>query len=92
MALHVAREDAALGGVRDDFGDPRTHFVDTRGLVELRFEPQLAPNLQWLSRAHANLYEFYDALAYTPENGGFTEGVFSGTVGGARGAARLLAD
>jgi outer membrane receptor for ferrienterochelin and colicin len=60
------------------FGDPRTHFIDTRGLVELRFEPVVSPTLQLMTRAHANLYDFDDALAYTPEDGGFTKETFRG--------------
>ena len=60
------------------FGDPRTHFADTRGLVELRFEPVLSSRLQLLSRAHANLYDFDDFLAYTPENGGNATEAFRG--------------
>ena len=48
------------------FGDPRTHFVDTRGLLELRFEPKISDRVQLLSRVHLNLYNFDDVLAYTP--------------------------
>jgi outer membrane receptor for ferrienterochelin and colicin len=59
-------------------GDPRTHFTDTRGLAELRFEPVVSPDLQLLSRAHANLYDFDDFLAYTPENGGSATESFRG--------------
>ncbi len=60
------------------FGDPRTHFADTRGMVELRFEPTLSRALQILTRAHANLYDFDDFLAYTPENGGNATEAFRG--------------
>jgi outer membrane receptor for ferrienterochelin and colicin len=60
------------------FGDPRTHFADTRGLVELRFEPKVSQEIQLLSRAHANLYNFDDFLAATPENGGSATEAFRG--------------
>ena len=60
------------------FGDSRTHFVDTRGLVELRFEPVVSTQVQLLSRAHANLYNFDDFLPYTPENGGNASETFRG--------------
>jgi outer membrane cobalamin receptor len=60
------------------FGDPRTHFVDTRGLFELRFEPKISKQLQLLSRAHLNLYDFSDVLAYTPDNGGVANESFRG--------------
>jgi len=60
------------------FGDPRTHFVDTRGLLELRFEPKVSDRVQLLSRAHVNLYNFDDTLAYTPDAGGPAHEAFRG--------------
>jgi outer membrane receptor for ferrienterochelin and colicin len=60
------------------FGDPRTRFIDTRGLVELRFEPQVSSRLQLLSRVHANFYNFDDFLAYTPDDGGSATEAFRG--------------
>ncbi len=60
------------------FGDPRTHFVDTRGLLELRFEPKVSDRVQLLSRAHLNLYDFDDELAYTPDAGGPAHETFRG--------------
>jgi outer membrane receptor for ferrienterochelin and colicin len=60
------------------FGDPRTHFADTRGLLELRFEPRVGKVLQLMSRAHVNLYNFDDFLAYTPEAGGNASEGFRG--------------
>jgi outer membrane receptor for ferrienterochelin and colicin len=60
------------------FGDPRTRFVDTRGLVELRFEPVISSNVQLMTRAHANLYNFDDFLPATPENGGVLTESFRG--------------
>ena len=60
------------------FGDPRTHFVDTRGLLELRFEPNVSQRLQLLSRAHLNLYDFDDFLAYPASTGGPARETFRG--------------
>ncbi len=60
------------------FGDPRTHFVDTRGLLELRFEPNVSQRLQLLSRAHLNLYDFDDFLAYPASTGGSARETFRG--------------
>ncbi|HLK35547.1 MAG TPA: TonB-dependent receptor [Polyangiaceae bacterium] len=60
------------------FADPRTHFVDTRGLVELRFEPTVSSSVQLLSRAHANLYDFGDLLAYGDADGGPAAEAFHG--------------
>ncbi len=60
------------------FGDPRTHFIDTRGLLELRFEPKISDRVQLLSRVHLNLYNFDDVLAYTPLAGGPAREAFRG--------------
>lgn len=60
------------------FGDPRTHFTDTRGLLELRFEPKVGAKVQLLSRAHLNLYNFDDYLAYGPADGGPATETFRG--------------
>jgi outer membrane receptor for ferrienterochelin and colicin len=60
------------------FGDPRMHFVDTRGLLELRFEPNVSRQVQLLSRAHLNLYNFDDVLPYTPAVGGSAREAFRG--------------
>ena len=60
------------------FGDPRTHFTDTRGLFEARFEPHVSKRVQLLSRVHLELYDFDDFLAYTPEEGGSATESFRG--------------
>ena len=66
------------GEFETTFGDPRTHFADTRGLVEIRYEPVISKQLQLLSRAHYNYYAFDDFLAYTPEDGGNATEAFRG--------------
>jgi outer membrane receptor for ferrienterochelin and colicin len=60
------------------FGDPRSHLADTRGLAEIRFEPVVSDRVQLLSRAHFNLYNFDDELAYTPDQGGVAAEAFRG--------------
>jgi outer membrane receptor for ferrienterochelin and colicin len=60
------------------FGDPRTHFIDTRGLLELRFEPTISKHIQLLSRAHLDLYDFDDFLAYGSTEGGAAHETFRG--------------
>jgi outer membrane receptor protein involved in Fe transport len=64
------------------FDDPRTRFSDTRGMVEARFEPQLSKNLQSLSRAHANMYNFDGFSAYAPADGGPQRDSYRGRWGG----------
>jgi outer membrane receptor protein involved in Fe transport len=51
-------------------GDGRTHFADTRGVLEARFEPKLGTNVELLTRAHLNLYNFDDFLATSVDNQG----------------------
>jgi outer membrane receptor for ferrienterochelin and colicin len=64
------------------FDDPRTRFVDTRGMVEARYEPQVTREVQSLSRAHLNLYDFDGFTAYTAANGGFSRDTYRGRWGG----------
>jgi hypothetical protein len=40
------------------FNSKRNTYLDKRGMVEVRFEPQVTKWLQLLSRAHGNLYDF----------------------------------
>ncbi len=56
--------------------DARSHFADTRGFLELRFEPQLTPAVQLLARAHANMYDFdgFNAYPTWQQSGGTTTG------------------
>ena len=51
-------------------GDGRTHQADTRGLVELRFEPRLGRIVDSLTRVHGNYYGYRANFAHSPEDGG----------------------
>jgi outer membrane receptor protein involved in Fe transport len=51
------------------FGDPRTHQVDTRALLEARFEPKLGRYVTSLSRVHGDLYRHRGYFAVTAEEG-----------------------
>ena len=46
------------------FNDPRTHFADTRGFLEARFEPNLSQQAQLFLRAHLDMYDFDGASPY----------------------------
>jgi len=77
------------GGVATVFADPRDHFSDTRGFVEIRYEPRLSAKLQSMSRVHMNLYSFDSLLVneyYTGNDGSLRGGVdteaFRGIWGG----------
>jgi outer membrane receptor for ferrienterochelin and colicin len=64
------------------FDDQRSHFGDTRGMVEARFEPQVTKTLQSLSRAHYNLYNFDGYSPYSRADGGPSRDTYRGRWGG----------
>jgi outer membrane receptor for ferrienterochelin and colicin len=64
------------------FGDGQTHFADTRGFLEAKFEPKIGRTIELLTRGHLNLYSFDDFLASTVENGGNATESFRGQWGG----------
>jgi outer membrane receptor protein involved in Fe transport len=51
-------------------GDGRTFIADTRGTLEARFEPKVGRDIELLTRAHLNLYDFDDFLATSVDNQG----------------------
>jgi outer membrane receptor protein involved in Fe transport len=63
-------------------GDDRTHQIDSRAMVEAKFEPKITGALQSFSRVHANYYEYTGDFASTPELGGLSYTHFSGLWGG----------
>jgi outer membrane receptor protein involved in Fe transport len=65
------------------FGDSRNRQVDTRGFVELRFEPKLSSQLTSLTRAHVNLYAYRGFFAYPPDWGGLERDKYDSTWVGA---------
>ncbi|MCC6217212.1 MAG: TonB-dependent receptor [Polyangiaceae bacterium] len=54
------------------FGDPRARFVDRRGFVELRWEPEVGEHVDLLTRAHANVASFEGVNPYDVADGGPT--------------------
>jgi outer membrane receptor protein involved in Fe transport len=74
--LHSRNKWVPSGAYRTIFGDPRLQQSDTRGLVEVRFEPQLSSSVQIMSRVHANLYAFRGTYPYTD---GLERDTFDGT-------------
>lgn len=53
-----------IGVFQTQFDDQRTHYLDRRYLLEVRFEPKLTDKLQLFTRAHANRYVFGGSYAY----------------------------
>lgn len=50
-------------------GDPATHVADTRGFLELRWEPRIADIVQLRARAYLDTYFLDDAYAYADDDG-----------------------
>ena len=64
------------------FNDQRQRFGDTRGMVEARLEPQVTKELQSLSRAHVNMYDFDGLSPYQPADQGPSHDTYRGRWGG----------
>jgi outer membrane receptor protein involved in Fe transport len=69
------------------FNDPNNNFTDTRGFLVARFEPTLAKHTQLFLRAHLDMYNFDDYLAYpapgvNPDSYGPEVDVYRGRWGG----------
>ncbi|MET0592474.1 MAG: TonB-dependent receptor, partial [Polyangiaceae bacterium] len=64
------------------FGDARLHQQDTRGLLEVRFEPEIARSVQLMSRAHLNYYAFRGDYPREPGSGGLERDRFDGAWAG----------
>lgn len=63
--VHTREQYIPVGAFGAVLNDPRTVFVDTRMMSELRYEPRLSRTVQLMLRAHANRYTFYDNVQYT---------------------------
>ena len=51
------------------FNDPNNTFTDIHGFGEVRFEPQITRDLQWLSRGHINISDFRSVGMYPAPDG-----------------------
>jgi outer membrane receptor protein involved in Fe transport len=56
--VHSRNKWVPTGEFGTTFGDSNFQQVDTRGLLEVRFEPAISSTVQLMSRAHANIYTF----------------------------------
>ncbi len=61
-------------------GDDRNQQTDTRGMLEVKYEPKLSSTLQSLSRAHLDYYKYTGAISAQrdPEIGGLSIETFTG--------------
>lgn len=69
LELSFNRRDRRIptGAFDSILGDPRTHAVDTRGFLELRWEPRFGRELQLYVRAFADTYLYDGEFAYEGE-------------------------
>jgi len=58
------------------FGDSRFQQIDTRALLEVRFEPRVSSTVQLMSRAHLNYYNF---RGFYPLSDGLEKDTFNGS-------------
>ncbi len=63
--VHSRDKHIPTGEYDTVLGSPRTDLVDTRGLLELRYEPRFGEHFQLLTRAFGNYYGYRSRLANT---------------------------
>jgi len=80
--MNSRRKHLPTGEYDTVFGSSRNRFVDTRGMLEARFEPRVSSTVQLLSRAHANMYDFDGHSVYRPEEEGPSRDTYRGRWGG----------
>jgi outer membrane cobalamin receptor len=61
------------------FNDSRYQQVDTRGLIELRFEPEVSSSVRLMSRVHLNYYNFRGQYPRDPADDGLERDTFDGS-------------
>ncbi len=72
LAFYANHHDKQLptGQYETLLGDGRSRQLDSRGFVELRFEPKLGETVTSLTRVHLNGYRYRGYFAYAPVDGG----------------------
>ena len=80
--LNSRKKFIPTGEYGTTFDDPRSHFADTRGMIEARYEPHITKSLQSLSRAHFNMYNFDGLTPYRPQDEGPSRDSYRGRWGG----------
>ncbi|WP_437783638.1 TonB-dependent receptor domain-containing protein [Sorangium sp. So ce1097] len=61
---HTRAQLVPIGYVGTRLNDHRTRYEDTHMMAEVRFEPQLAPDLQLMARAHVNRFVWHGRYAF----------------------------
>ncbi len=78
-SLNSRRKDVPAGAYDTVPGLAGTYLVDTRGMLELRFEPRLSETAQLLTRASINRYEYRSLLRHTDDPTNPGRETFDGT-------------
>ncbi|MCS6899826.1 MAG: TonB-dependent receptor [Myxococcales bacterium] len=65
QSFYTSREKTIpTGAYGTRLGDRRTRLLDTRGFVELRYEPKITSTMRLMVRTHADLYNFSGRYGY----------------------------
>jgi outer membrane receptor for ferrienterochelin and colicin len=80
--LHARDKSVPTAEYDTIFGDARLQQMDTRGLLEVRFEPELSRAVQLMSRAHVNYYGFRGQYPRPVGGGGLERDRFDGSWAG----------
>ncbi|KYF65571.1 TonB-dependent receptor domain-containing protein [Sorangium cellulosum] len=62
--VHTREQLVPIGYVGTRLNDLRTRYEDTHMMAEVRFEPQLAPDLQLMVRGHVNRFVWHGYYAF----------------------------
>lgn len=65
---HRRRKQIPTGAFGTLVGDPRTQNTDSRGFVELRWEPRFSDEVSLSARTFLDYYEYEGDFAYDPED------------------------
>jgi outer membrane receptor protein involved in Fe transport len=77
-SLNTHAKHIPTGEFATILADDRTRQSDTRGMVEVRFEPKVSPALQSFSRAALNYYDYVGYFAESIEANGLSHQTFNG--------------
>jgi outer membrane receptor protein involved in Fe transport len=65
------------------FGDARTKQADSRGFLEVKFDPKISDQLTSVTRVHGNAYFYRSVFARNPADGGIERSTYDGAWVGA---------
>ncbi len=78
LAFFASRDQRVPTGMFGNVvGDPRSHWRDTRALLDVRYEPMLGSKVQLFTRVHANLYRFFGEDVYLDEPPATTQSIWT---------------